>query len=178
MPPLRAEQLAQFEEQGYVLVDIDCTPEWLDDAEAAWDRLSAAELAGTHSVAARKDKERLASDDGYLALISHPFFEEVAKQVLRSDRVHIIEDGPHVRPPRQPGDAPAAEFDADRHWERGCHLDWQVSESNFTATPRRDLLAIWMWLNDVPESRAAMRVLPASHRPIMRHWENVLQVRA
>ena len=56
--------------------------------------------------------------------------------------------------------------------------DWQVSESNFTATPRRDLLAIWMWLNDVPESRAAMRVLPASHRPIMRHWENVLQVRA
>jgi hypothetical protein len=167
MAPLTADQEAQFEELGYVLVDIECSAAWLDSAEETWDRLTMQELAGTHSVAARKSAEKDA-DEGYLALISHPYLEEVAKQMLRSPRVRIIEDGPHVRPPQQPGPAQdVGEFDAARHWENGCHMDWQVSESNFTATPRLDLLAIWIWLNDVPQQRAAMRVLPGSHRPVI-----------
>ena len=30
-----------------------------------------------------------------------------------------------------------------RQWDNGCHIDWQVTESDFDATPRRDLLALW-----------------------------------
>jgi hypothetical protein len=38
----------------------------------------------------------------------------------------------------------------------------QVTESDFDATPRRDLLALWLWLNDVPAERGAIRA--RSHR--------------
>ena len=32
-----------------------------------------------------------------------------------------------------------------------------------------------MWLTDVPAERGAMRVLTGSHKPIMEHWDRVLQ---
>ena len=40
-------------------------------------------------------------DRGYAEAISHPFFEDVAKQMLRADAVHTIEHGCHSRPPAQ-----------------------------------------------------------------------------
>ena len=36
------------------------------------------------------------------------------------------------------------------------------------------MCAIRLWLSDVTPDRAAMRVLPRSHLPIHRHWQNVL----
>ena len=66
-------------------------------------------------------------------------------------------------------------FHVPWQWDNGCHIDWQVTETDFDATPRRDLLALWMWLNDVPAERAAMRILPGSHRVIMQHFERTLE---
>jgi ectoine hydroxylase-related dioxygenase (phytanoyl-CoA dioxygenase family) len=33
---------------------------------------------------------------------------------------------------------------------------------------------LWFWVNEVPENRGAMRILPGSHRPIMENWSRVL----
>ena len=57
-------------------------------------------------------------------------------------------------------DAGISTHDAQAEWDSGCHIDWQITESDFLATPRRDLLNIWLWINDVPAHRAAMRILP------------------
>lgn len=113
-----------------------------------------------------------ADDPGYVALISHPFFERVARQLLRSSAVHLAEMSVNSRPPsgRPQADA-AGQRDA---WASGCHIDLQITTTDFNATPRRDLLAIWFWVEDVPAERAAMRILPGSHIPIMDHWERVL----
>lgn len=103
-------------------------------------------------------------DQGYVEAISHPFFEDIAKQMLRTDRVYTIEHGVHSRPPaaatpqHEGMEQAMAEHDAQAEWDGGCHVDWQVTESDFDATPRRDLLALWLWLNDVPAERAAMRI--------------------
>jgi len=46
------------------------------------------------------------------------------------------------------------------------HIDWQITESDFEATPRRDLLALWLWISDVPVERAPMKILRES-RPAL-----------
>ena len=38
------------------------------------------------------------------------------------------------------------------------HVDHAVALSDFDATPRRDVVSIWLWLSDVEEERAAMRI--------------------
>ena len=90
--PLTSAQCEQFEELGYTLVDTPmmADPSWLDKAEATWARKTGAQ---------RSD----AIDRGYVELIAHPFFEDVAKQMLRTDHVRTIEHGMHSRPPAQPG---------------------------------------------------------------------------
>ena len=146
--PLSPELVAAFEEEGVILVQSPLSESELDDAEAAWHELIDVEGA---------DK---ASNPGFIRLIAHPFFERVAQQLLRAEDVRLAELGPQHRPPtpEQPqGDAAAQ---AER-WAAGAHLDIQITTSDFQATPRRDLLAIWFWISDVTPERAAMR--PPQH---------------
>ena len=113
-----------------------------------------------------------ADDPGYVALISHPFFESVARQLLRSSSVHLAEMSVNSRPPTgSPRPDASAQRDA---WAKGCHIDLQITTADWNATPRRDLLAIWFWVDDVTADQAAMRILPGSHIPINAHWEAVL----
>lgn len=152
------------------LIDAPFDAAWVAAAEHTWQRMarmpSMREVEEGQRDPALKPRITAANDRGYIAAIAHPFFEEVAKQVLRTDRVCISESGIQKRPP-------AASSDQDILWE-GCHIDWQITESDFEATPRRDQCCIWLWLDDVLAERAAMRILPGSHRQIMRHWERVL----
>ena len=158
---LSAAQLAEFDEEGVVLVQAGLTPAELADAEATWDRL----VLGDSPPPSHED-------EGFLRLISHPWFEAAAKAALRAEEVRLIELGPTNRPP---SDEPQAPPEAQRQaWASGAHIDLQISTADWEATPRRDLLALWFWVNDVSADRAAMRVLPGSHRPIMQHWDAVL----
>lgn len=154
-----------------MLVDTGLSDAELDAAEASFDRCCADD--GSRP-GARVER---CADSGYCAVLANPWFEHVASQVLRSERVHLVENLPHHRPPAASAAAGAAAkmaFDAERAWTNGCHIDWQVSTDDFEATPRRDMCAIWLWLSDVTPDTAAMRVLPRSHLPIQRHWQNVL----
>lgn len=138
---LSAEQCQQFESQGYVLAQ-PLSPAELTDAQETWHRLVQNEVG----YAERAD------DAGYIRLISHPFFEGVAKQLLRSSSVHLAEMSvKELAPGERTGHG----------WESGCHLDWQITTADWNATPRRDLLAIWLWVEDVTPEMGAMRILPS-----------------
>ena len=112
--------------------DTPLTEAELDEAEAAWDRVKAGETDKCH-------------DHGYLDTLTHPFFEDVAKQVLRAPAVQLLETNPHERAPGT----------GATKWGGG-HLDVQITRSGWDATPRREMLAIWLWCNGVPENRGAM----------------------
>ena len=151
-------QLAEYEEQGAVTIDSPLTTEQLDRAEAVWDRLK------------EKGGDKPYEDPDYVEMIQHPYFEEVAKKLLRADAVHLWWGlAPHERAPSRPPYANSRD-----QWATGCHVDIQATLEDFEATPRRMRAELWMWLNDVPAHRGAMRILRGSHRPIMEHWSQVL----
>jgi hypothetical protein len=151
------DQLAEFETQGAVTIDGPFTDEEIDRAEAAWDRIQA-------------DGRPAYEEPAYVDVLQHPGLEALACKVLRARAAHLWWGlKPHNRGPVEPP------WDSAREqWSKGCHTDIQVTWSDFTATPRRTRAELWLWLNDVPEDRGAMRILPGSHRPIMEWWDSVL----
>jgi hypothetical protein len=169
--PLDAAQMQAFEDDGAVLVDLRLSPDLLDRAEVAWDRLANAGSSTPHNIL---------EDQDFVELISAPVFEEIAKQVLRSDRVFILETG-SAGTGLERAEAKERTWRDDwpeKHgirseWANSMHLDVQVTTEDFEATPRREHLAIWFWLNDVPAERAAMRVLKGSHKPLGAHWQEM-----
>ena len=151
-------QLAQYEKHGAVTIDSPFTIEQLDRAEAAWDRL-------------KQNGSEPYRDPDYIEVIQHPYFEEVAKKLLRANTVHLWWGlAPHERPPAKRPYASRRD-----QWANGCHIDIQATLEDFEATPRRMRAELWFWLNDVPAHRGAMRILSGSHRHIMEHWSQVLQ---
>jgi hypothetical protein len=150
-------ELAKYETDGAVTIDGPLTESELDQAEAAWDRIKASD-------------DPPYEDPDYVNVIQHPFFEEVAKKVLRAEAAHLWWGlSPHERP------VWTKPFDTARdQWANGSHVDIQATWEDFTATPRRMRCELWFWLNNVPADRGAMRILPGSHRPIMEHWSRTL----
>lgn len=150
-------QIRQYEAVGAVMIDSPFSAEELDRAEAAWDRLT---QSGAPPYV----------DPEYVNLVQHPYLEAIAKEVLRAQAVHLWWGlRPHERAPAN------GPFGTDRErWSGGFHTDIQATWEDFMATPRRMRAELWLWVNDVPINRGAMRILPGSHKPIMQHWSQVL----
>ena len=67
--------------------------------------------------------------------VAHPFFEAVAKRVLRSDDVGLYWSAqPHARPPSKPP------FGTVKQQWKGGHIDIQATSEDFDATPQPPLL--------------------------------------
>ena len=154
-----------------MVVDPGLPPELLDRMEAAWDRIKAQseEMQTSGTLTSGNPMSAVGYtaplyDEDYLDFIALPVWEEITKQVLRSPSVYIFESGPHERPPSGPGPYPPWQ----EEWEKGMHLDVQLTSADFEATPRREMLAIWVWLNDVPRVRTNCSAAPACCcRPIL-----------
>lgn len=122
--PLDARAMADFERTGFAVVTLPLTAEELQAAADAWDR----------------NVDPIIDDPAYIGLISHPCVEAIAKQVLRAQRVFILESGRAERPGVEPGTPPPSRW-AERHghateWSNGLHSDVQVTVEDWEATPR------------------------------------------
>lgn len=178
---LTEAQLAAFERDGAVTVGTPLSAAALDAAECAWDLLvtPVAAVAGvshpTFHVAGDCDEH-----EGFRAVVGHPFFASVARQVLRTSGGVRHWSNVHSREPsRLQSPLP--------HWREvwagqrqdicgGCHIDVQQTADDFDATPRRECsLSMWLWLTDVTAEGGAMRYLPGSHRLLNEHWRRVLR---
>ena len=101
MAMLSLAQMESFEQDGYLTVDAlsadgGLTLDELDAAEATWDRLTAVGVGGLSNSGPERPESlerqaELAADQGFIELMCHPFFENLAKQVLRSEEVRVIE---------------------------------------------------------------------------------------
>ena len=151
------QQLAEYEENGAVVIDSPFSDADMDRAEAAWARV-------------REDGVKHYDDPDCVDFLQHPYFEQVARKFLRAEAVNLW--WTVVMHPRLP--APPPYDDGREQWAKGAHVDIQATLEDFETTPRRMRLELWLWLNDVPVNRGAMRILPGSHRPIMEHWSRVL----
>ena len=114
--PLDADTMARFERDGFIIVTLPLSAEELQAATDAWDR----------------NVDPIIDDPGYIGLISHPCVEAIAKQVLRAERVFILESGRAERPGVEPGWTPPPTEFAERHghateWSNGLHSDVQVT---------------------------------------------------
>lgn len=166
---LSQAQLAAYGADGFLLLESPLSSAQLDRAEDAFDRL----------IRVRQDPDldlsaALANDPPFVELISHPWFETVAQQLLRAEQVRLVELGPSQFRPGAGPDARRSRDEEREQWRTGAHIDLQVTTSDFNATPRRDILALWLWVGDVTADRGAMRILPGSHRTINAHWERTL----
>jgi hypothetical protein len=158
---------------GAITVDGPLSERELDEAELAWDRLMAdpTKPATRLTAHAQGEQDVLQPYDeaAYISVVSHPWFERVAQQLLRTSDVRLFWGlAPHARRP-----SPTPHKSAAEQWVQGCHTDIQATASDWEATPRRTRVELWHWLNDVPADRGAMRVLPGSHLPIMQAWDTV-----
>ncbi|MDX1932488.1 MAG: phytanoyl-CoA dioxygenase family protein [Capsulimonadales bacterium] len=144
---LTDEQVSAFDEQGVVTVDTPLTEQEIADACAAMDRLLP--FDGRNP---RPSRTCDYFDPALVDLLQHPFFEEVARQVLRADRVFFFQTAILNAYPE-----PEKPFG---FWQ---HVDLQYRRSDFESTPRNLLCSFFLWLTDVNEQRAPMMVRPGSH---------------
>ena len=141
------KDVAQFDEAGYVTVDTPLTLEQIAATSAAMDRLLP--FDGKNP---RPSQTCNYDDPALVAIIQHPFFEAVAKQVLRTPSVRFFQTAILNAYPE-----PNTPFS---FWQ---HVDIQYRRSDFDATPKRILCSFFLWLTDVNEKRAPMMVRPGSH---------------
>ena len=142
------QQIADYERDGACIIDgpfVDC-PSMLDWLEAGWDALH-------DSTGAKRNERPAYLEPAYVHCIAHPFFEAVAKRVLKAEEVGLYWSAqPHARPPSKPPFG-----SVEQQW-KGGHIDIQATLEDFDASPRRMRLELWHFLNDVPTDRGAMRV--------------------
>ena len=153
---LTDQQVRQFDQAGAVTVDSPLTSQQMSAAANAYDRL----LPFQEPEPGEQARYRLENacrffDQELLNLIQHPFFEDVAKQVLNAQSAYFyLAAMAHTHP--QP----------DAEWTFDQHTDVQYCLSDLNATPKRMVCSFFLWISDVNEKRAPLVLRPGSHRLI------------
>lgn len=146
------EQVRQFEEKSAVTIDTPLTEAQIAAASAAMDRLLPS--ISPQDGQARHRASMTCSYDApeLLGIIQHPFFEEVAKKVLKTDAVWFFQTAIVTAFPQ-----PDTPFGFEQHVDiQYCLSDWQ-------AVPRNVVCSYFLWLTDVNARRAPMMLRPGSH---------------
>ena len=156
------QEIQQFSEMGAVTIDTPLTQQQLSTASAVFDRL----LPFCEPEAGEETRYRISTtctfyDPELLDIIQHPFFEEVAKRVLRADEIHFFQTAIVTTYP-----APNTPFSFYQH------VDVQYYLSDLDATPRHIVCTFFVWIDDVTAQRAPLMYRPGSHRLIAKYREN------
>ena len=151
--PISDEELRVFEERGAVTIDTPLERDQIAAAVAAVDKL----LPFTEAAAGETQRYRYGATCNYyepalLDLVQHPFFEEVAKRVLRADAIRFFQTAILATYPQ-----PDGAFSYDQH------TDIQYSLGDWERTPRRVVCSFFLWLTDVNARRSPMMHRPGSH---------------
>ncbi len=128
-------------------VDTPLTAEQIAAAAAAMDRLLPVQAGNP-----RPSLTCCYDDPALVAIIEHPFFEAVARQVLEAQRVYFFQTAILTAYP-----------EPDKPFSFWQHVDLQYRLSDFKSVPRNILCSFFLWLTDVNEKRAPMMVRPGSH---------------
>ena len=152
---LTEEEVRQFNDEGCATIDTPLTTRQIAEASDAFDR-----LMPFREGRARASLTCSYYDPALLEIIQHPFFEEVAKQVLESEKVLFSQTAIVTAWPE-----PNTPFS---FWQ---HVDIQYPLSDFLARPKRIICSFFLWLTDVDEKRAPMMFRPGSHLLIARKRE-------
>jgi ectoine hydroxylase-related dioxygenase (phytanoyl-CoA dioxygenase family) len=147
------QEIRQFDEIGAVTLDTPLTGPQVAAASAAFDRL----LPLPKSQEGQPSQYRAGLTCSFLDpelvdIIQHPFFEEVAKRVLRADAVHFFQTAIVTAYPQ-----PNTPFSFDQH------VDIQYPLSDFQAVPKGIICSYFLWLTDVNAQRAPLMYRPGSH---------------
>ena len=156
------QEIQQFSEIGAVTIDTPLTQHQLTAVSAVFDRL----LPFREPEVGEQPRYRVSTtctfyDRELLDIIQHPFFEEVAKQVLRADEVSFFQTAIVTTYPQ-----PNTPFSFDQH------VDIQYCLSDLDAIPKRMVCSYFLWISDVTEQRAPLMYHPGSHRLIAKEREN------
>ena len=147
-------ELRVFEERGAVTVDTPLAAAEIAAAVAAIDKLLPfKEAAGGETQRYRYGATCNYYEPALVDLIQHPFFEGVAKQVLRADAISFFQTAILSTYPQ-----PDGVFSFDQH------TDIQYSLEDWAQTPRRVVCSFFLWLTDVNKRRSPMMHRPGSHR--------------
>ena len=155
---ISAAQLQAFDERGAVTLDTPLTASEIAAANAAIDQMLPIQEPDT----GQQPRYRYGATCNFYApalvdLIQHPFFEWVAKKVLRADSIRFFQTAALKTYP-QPGEFSFSE-----------HTDIQYCLEDWAQTPRRVVCSYFLWLTDVNARRAPMMHRPGSHRLIAAH---------
>lgn len=144
----------RFLDLGATTIDTPLTRQQIEAAVQALDRLLP-QREGSFRSSATCNYD----DAALLEIIQHPFFEQVACQVLDTDAVHFLQTAIITAYPQ-----PGVDFSFDQH------IDMQYTLSDLQSSPRRVVCSYFLWLTDVTPDRAPMMFRPASHLPLATHW--------
>ena len=148
-----AEEIRRFDEEGAVTIDTPLSRSELRDASAAMERLLPFDKPPHYRVTGTNNFDEPALID----LVQHPFFEAMARQVLRAEEVRFSQVALACTYPQ------TGPFTFDQH------VDIQYSLANLEAVPRQMACSYFIWLSDVNERRAPLMYRPGSHRLIAAH---------
>ncbi len=157
---LTDSQVEQFEKDGATTVDTPLSSAELSAAIAALDRLAPLYSPDEPDTPRYRITTGNAVDEALADVIGHPFFEEVAKQILMADEVRFFQTVGFVAYP-----APADHTDPPEH------VDIRYGTADFESVPRRIVCSFFLWLNGVNEKRAPMMVHPGSHLLLARDFD-------
>lgn len=150
-------QIRQFEEKGGVMLNSPFTAEEIAAANRVFDGILTVDEVTAGSRATRF------CDFYYpeiLHLLQHPFLEETAKALLRTEDV-VVAFASITRTHPTPQNA----FGVSEH------VDDRYTLSDWNATPRRISLPLFIWLTDVTMDRAPLSFRPGSHLQMAEYFE-------
>ena len=153
------EQVALFDRDGVITLDTPVPKPLLAEASKLMDELFPLSFDKRNHPGEKPTRYRVGrnepTEDVFVQILQNPFFEHLAGRMLHAESVHLVSIALRTTHPE-----PGAEFQFNEH------TDMSLGLQDFSVTPRRMAVSMFLWIDDVDEKIAPLMVRPGSHRRI------------